>query len=138
VSNTRRTPEELVETYPTIDGLVLCARFFRTYRRVTPDGFEDNFALFYPSRLLLSYGLRSSFENAGGAVVVNVSGPGHDTPIDWDDLQSSRNYDGVRAMFMTGRFKRPARSHVRRAPRQRRQAQVRAVPSGDDLDGLRR
>ncbi|HEY0813982.1 MAG TPA: SDR family NAD(P)-dependent oxidoreductase [Pseudonocardia sp.] len=104
VANARGTARELVETYPTIDGLILCARFFRTYRRVTADGFEDNFALFYLSRLLLSYGLLTSFENAGGAVVVNVCGPGHDTPIDWDDLQSSRDYDGVRAMFMTGRL----------------------------------
>ncbi|MFI1728603.1 SDR family NAD(P)-dependent oxidoreductase [Streptomyces acidicola] len=104
VSDTRRVIGDLLETYPKIDGLVLCARFFRTHRRTTPDGFEDNFALFYLSRALLSYGLLSAFNKADGAVVVNVAGPGHDTPIDWDDLQSARDYDGVRAMFMTGRL----------------------------------
>lgn len=104
VADTRRTVGELLEAYPRIDGLVMCARFFRTYRAVTSDGFEDNFALFYLSRALFSYGLLGAFEKADGAVIVNVAGPGHDTPIDWDDLQSARNYDGVRAMFMTGRL----------------------------------
>jgi hypothetical protein len=37
-------------------------------------------------------------------VIVNVAGPGHDTPVAWDDLQSARQYDLVRAMFMTGRL----------------------------------
>lgn len=104
VADTRRVVGELLETYPEVDGLVLCARFFRTYRRTTAEGFEDNLALFYLSRVLLGHGLLSAFEKAGGAVVVNVAGPGHDTPIDWDDLQSTRDYDGVRAMFMTGRL----------------------------------
>ncbi|WP_424532676.1 SDR family NAD(P)-dependent oxidoreductase [Sphaerisporangium viridialbum] len=104
VSDTRRVVGDLLEAYPRIDGLVMCARFFRTYRSVTPDGFEDNFALFYLSRVLFGYGLLGAFEKAHGAVVVNVAGPGHDTPIDWDDLQSARQYDGVRAMFMTGRL----------------------------------
>ncbi len=104
VSNTRQTVSDLLEAYPRIDGLVLCARFFRTYRSVTSEGFEDNFALFYLSRALLSYGLLPSFDKSDGAVIINAAGPGHDTPIDWDDLQSARNYDGVRAMFMTGRL----------------------------------
>ncbi|MBA2813712.1 SDR family NAD(P)-dependent oxidoreductase [Streptomyces sp. KM273126] len=104
VADTRRVVGDLLKVYPKIDGLVMCARFFRTYRRTTFDGFEDNFALFYLSRVLLSYGLLSAFEQADGAVVMNVAGPGHDTPIEWDDLQSARDYDGVRAMFMTGRL----------------------------------
>ncbi|WP_331748888.1 SDR family NAD(P)-dependent oxidoreductase [Streptomyces chartreusis] len=104
VSNTRKTVSDLLDAYPKIDGLVLCARFFRTHRAVTSEGFEDNFALFYLSRVLLSYGLLSAFEKADGAVVVNAAGPGHDTPIEWDDLQSARHYDGVQAMFMTGRL----------------------------------
>lgn len=104
MSNTRQTVSDLLEAYPRIDGLVLCARFFRTYRSVTSEGFEDNFALFYLSRALLSYGLLPSFDKSDGAVIINAAGPGHDTPIDWDDLQSARNYDGVRAMFMTGRL----------------------------------
>ncbi|WP_237109623.1 SDR family NAD(P)-dependent oxidoreductase [Nonomuraea sp. MG754425] len=104
VSNTRRTVDMLAEEYPAIDGVVLCARFMRSHRSVTAEGFEDNFALFYLSRLLMSYGLLGPLEKADQPVIVNVAGPGHDTPVAWDDLQSTRQYDLVHAMFMTGRL----------------------------------
>ncbi|MER5767864.1 SDR family NAD(P)-dependent oxidoreductase [Streptomyces sp. NPDC001985] len=104
VSETRRTVQELAEAHPRIDGLVFCARFFRSERHVTSEGFEHNFALFYLSRLLFGSGLREALERGRQPVIVNVAGPGHDTPIDWDDLQTARDYDGVRAMFVTGRF----------------------------------
>ncbi|WP_427889159.1 SDR family NAD(P)-dependent oxidoreductase [Kribbella sp. GL6] len=104
VSENRRVVEELVADWPVIDGLVLCARFMRSRRAVTAEGFEDNFALFYLSRLLMSYGLVGPLEKAERPVIVNVAGPGHDTPIAWDDLQSARQYDLVQAMFMTGRL----------------------------------
>lgn len=104
VSDTRRAVAQVLNVAPAIDGLLLCARYFRTRRRVTPEGFEDNFALFYLSRLLLGYGLLDAFRRADRPVVVNAAGPGHDTPIAWDDLQSAKRYDGVDAMFMTGRL----------------------------------
>lgn len=104
VSNTRRTVDEIAEAYPAIDGVVLCARFMRSYRSVTAEGFEDNFALFYLSRLLFSYGLLGPLEKADRPAIVNVAGPGHDTPVAWNDLQSARRYDLVHAMFMTGRL----------------------------------
>ncbi|WP_329096423.1 SDR family NAD(P)-dependent oxidoreductase [Actinomadura citrea] len=104
VSNTRRTVDKLTEEHPAIDGVVLCARFIRSHRSVTAEGLESNFALFYLSRLLLGYGLLGPLEKADRPVIVNVAGPGHDMPVAWDDLQSTRQYDLVRAMFMTGRL----------------------------------
>lgn len=104
VATSREVVARVLDAHPALDGLVLCARYFRTYRAVTAEGFEDNFALFYLSRLVLGYGLRPALEKADRPVIVNVAGPGHDTPIAWDDLQSARGYDGVRAMFMAGRL----------------------------------
>ncbi|MBB6673841.1 SDR family NAD(P)-dependent oxidoreductase [Cohnella nanjingensis] len=104
MSSTERTVRDVIKAYPRIDGLVLCARYFRTHRSVTSEGFEDNFALFYLSRVLFSYGLLGALERSDSPVIVNVAGPGHDTPIDWEDLQSAKQYDGVNAMFVTGRF----------------------------------
>ncbi|MEU9871671.1 SDR family NAD(P)-dependent oxidoreductase [Actinomadura sp. NPDC048021] len=104
VSNTRHTVDRLTEEHPAIDGVVLCARFMRSRRSVTAEGLESNFALFYLSRLLLGYGLLGPLEKADRPVIVNVAGPGHDTPVAWDDLQSIRQYDLVHAMFMTGRL----------------------------------
>lgn len=104
LSSTREAIERIATAYPAIDGLVLCARFFRTHRWETAEGFEHNFALFYLSRLLFSNGLQPCLEKAEHPVIINVAGPGHDTPIAWEDLQSVRRYDGVYAMFMTGRL----------------------------------
>ncbi|QFU92595.1 SDR family NAD(P)-dependent oxidoreductase [Amycolatopsis sp. YIM 10] len=104
MSNTREAAEEIAATHQEIDGLVLCARFFQTRRTVTEEGLEHNFALFYLSRAVLGEGLAGPLGRAERAVVVNVAGPGHDTPIDWEDLQSTRDYDGVRAMFQAGRL----------------------------------
>ncbi|MEV0051228.1 SDR family NAD(P)-dependent oxidoreductase [Saccharopolyspora shandongensis] len=103
VAESRRIIRELTEKHPEIDGLVLCARYFQTRRTVTPEGFEHNFALFYLSRFLLSHGMIGALAKGDRPVVVNVAGPGQDTPIDWADLQNE-NYDGVRAMFATGRY----------------------------------
>jgi NAD(P)-dependent dehydrogenase (short-subunit alcohol dehydrogenase family) len=104
VSESKRVVAEITEAHPEIDGLVLCARYFRATRRVTPEGFEDNFALNYLSRLVFSFGLRDAMERTDRPIVVNVAGPGHDTLIDWDDLQTARNYSGMRAMFAAGRY----------------------------------
>ncbi|MEW9555181.1 SDR family NAD(P)-dependent oxidoreductase [Nonomuraea sp. NPDC050783] len=104
VAATRHTLDRLTDQHPVIDGVVLCARFMHSRRTETEEGLEHNFALFYLSRLLLSYGLLGPLRNADRPVIVNVAGPGHDTPITWDDLQSTRHYDLVGAMFMTGRL----------------------------------
>ncbi|MFI0467283.1 SDR family NAD(P)-dependent oxidoreductase [Saccharopolyspora sp. 5N102] len=103
VAENRRIIRELTEKHPEVDGLVLCARFFQTRRKVTPEGFEHNFALFYLSRFLLSHGMIGALAKGDRPVIVNVAGPGQDFPIDWADLQNE-NYDGVRAMFATGRY----------------------------------
>ncbi|RKN05399.1 SDR family NAD(P)-dependent oxidoreductase [Streptomyces radicis] len=103
MSETRRALAAL-EAHPRVDGLVLCARYFRIRRVVTEEGLEHNFALFYLSRALIGEGLVDALAAGGDAVVVNVAGPGHPTPIAWDDLQSARAYDGVRAMFQAGRL----------------------------------
>lgn len=104
MSSTKSTISDVIKAYPKIDGLVLCARYFRQYRSVTSEGFEDNFALFYLSRVLFVYGLLNALERADRPVIVNVAGPGHETLIDWEDLQSTKQYDGVNAMFVTGRL----------------------------------
>ncbi|MEV0681996.1 SDR family NAD(P)-dependent oxidoreductase [Actinosynnema sp. NPDC050436] len=104
VATNRRVVASILEHHPAVDGLVLCARFIRSYRAVTTEGLEDNFALLYLSRVLFGYGLRPALENAARPVIVNVAGPGHDTPVAWDDLQSARDYDGVRAMFLASRL----------------------------------
>ncbi|WNF30952.1 SDR family NAD(P)-dependent oxidoreductase [Streptomyces sp. C11-1] len=105
VSENERVVQEIEERFPVVDALVLCARFFRSYRRVTSEGFEHNFALYYLSRFLLGYGLVGLLEKAPSPVIMNVAGPGVDAGgIHWNDLGFEHGYDGWAAMFQGGKL----------------------------------
>lgn len=100
VAENRRVIDEINDRHAAVHALVLCARYFRSTRFVTPEGFEGTFALEYLSRFLLSHGLDRP------RVIVNVSGPAPGTPvgrIHWDDLTLKRGYDGVAAQMQAGR-----------------------------------
>jgi NAD(P)-dependent dehydrogenase (short-subunit alcohol dehydrogenase family) len=102
VAENNRTIDWIAERYPAIDVLVLGARYHRSTRVETPDGFESNFALFYLSRFLLSHGLVSVLRRAEHATVLNFGGSGLTGPVRWDDLQLRRNYPGTGALGHSG------------------------------------
>ncbi|WP_432841659.1 SDR family NAD(P)-dependent oxidoreductase [Dactylosporangium sp. CA-092794] len=104
VAENRRLLEQISQRYPVIDVLVLGARYHRSTRTVTPEGFETNFALFYLSRFLLGHGLTGPLSRAEHPVVLNFGAAGQTGPIRWDDLQLERDYHGVRAMGHAGRL----------------------------------
>lgn len=100
VAENRRVIEEINDRYPAVHALVLCARYFRSTRFATAEGFEGAFALEYLSRFLFSHGLDRP------RVIVNVSGPVPGVPvgrIHWNDLMLERGYDGVAAQMQAGR-----------------------------------
>jgi NAD(P)-dependent dehydrogenase (short-subunit alcohol dehydrogenase family) len=100
-----RVVDEIATQFPVVDALALCARYFRSYRRVTSEGIEHNFALYYLSRYLLGYGLVDQLEKSESPVIMNIAGPGV-TPgaMQWDDLQMEHGYDGWSAMFQGGKL----------------------------------
>ncbi|MFG2376888.1 SDR family NAD(P)-dependent oxidoreductase [Streptomyces sp. NPDC048504] len=103
VAENRRVLDEIKASFPVVDALVLCARFFRSDRFQTADGYENTFALEYLSRYLLSHGLTETLEKSEAPVIVNVAGPGIQKPgIRWQDLQSERGYNGVGAQMQAG------------------------------------
>ncbi|NKY59638.1 SDR family NAD(P)-dependent oxidoreductase [Nocardia flavorosea] len=105
VSENHRILERLRTAYPVIDILVLGARFYRSARSVTPEGFEASFALFYLSRHLLTYGSAGSLERAETPVILDLSGPGGDlSRIRWDDLQFAKAYDPDAVMHQCGKL----------------------------------
>jgi NAD(P)-dependent dehydrogenase (short-subunit alcohol dehydrogenase family) len=97
-----RLIDRLSAQFDSLDVLVLAARYHRSARVETPDGFEANFALFYLSRYLLSHGLVGPLSRSGSAVILNFGGAGLTGPPRWDDLQLSRHYHGVAAMGHAG------------------------------------
>jgi NAD(P)-dependent dehydrogenase (short-subunit alcohol dehydrogenase family) len=105
ISENQRVIEEIRTRFARVDVLVLCARYFRSYRTVTREGFEHNFALYYLSRFLLGYGLISLLEKAEHPVIMNIAGPGVAAgSIQWNDLGLEHGYDGWSAMFQGGKL----------------------------------
>ncbi|MFB9660162.1 SDR family NAD(P)-dependent oxidoreductase [Glycomyces mayteni] len=104
VAENRRVIDLLASRFGAIDALIMCARYFRSRRHETPEGFEACFALEYLSRFQLSHGLLDRLEAAPAPVVLNVSGPGAPKPeIRWDDPGFHRGYSGMEAQFHAGR-----------------------------------
>ncbi|MEU7870334.1 SDR family NAD(P)-dependent oxidoreductase [Dactylosporangium sp. NPDC049140] len=98
VAGNRHVIDWITERYATIDVLILGARFHRSTRVETADGFESNFALYYLSRYLLSHGLADPLRRAEHPVVLNFGGAGLTGPVRWDDLQLHRDYPGTGAL----------------------------------------
>lgn len=104
VQGNLRLVTELSTRIDALDVLVLGARYHRSTRVLTSDGFESNFALFYLSRYLLSHGLAGLLSRADRPVVLNFGAAGLTGPVRWDDLQLERDYHGVAAMGHAGRL----------------------------------
>ena len=75
VAENRRVVDLLTSRYEAIDALVLCARYFRSHRHETPEGFEACFALEYLSRFLLGHQLLglALVEDAGVANTIWIA-----------------------------------------------------------------
>ncbi|MGW1741914.1 SDR family NAD(P)-dependent oxidoreductase [Nocardia sp. NPDC001965] len=105
VAENHRVIHRLTTAHPVVDTLILGARYYRSTRAVTAEGFEASFALFYLSRYLLTHGLAGQLGRATTPVVLDLSGPGGDlTRIDWDDLQSERSYHPDAVMHQCGKL----------------------------------
>jgi NAD(P)-dependent dehydrogenase (short-subunit alcohol dehydrogenase family) len=86
----RRLAAELLEAYPRIDVLANNAGAMFTSRHVTPDGFEQTFALNHLAPFLLTNLLLQRLTASGGRVVTTASDAHRGGVLDLDDLQSER------------------------------------------------
>lgn len=104
IAEVRRVAALIADTHDSVDALGLFANRLHADRRVTAEGLEYTFALYYLSRYLLAETLRPLFERSPNPVIVNVSGVGNTAGgIDWEDPQSTRRYGLVRAQLQAGR-----------------------------------
>ena len=86
----RRFAAELLEGYPRIDVLANNAGAMFTSRHVTPDGFEQTFALNHLGPFLLTNLLLERLTASRGRVVTTASDAHRGGVLDLDDLQSER------------------------------------------------
>jgi NAD(P)-dependent dehydrogenase (short-subunit alcohol dehydrogenase family) len=97
----RRLAVELLDRYPRIDVLANNAGALFTSRHVTPDGFEQTFALNHLSAYLLTTLLLARLAESGARVVTTASDAHKGGVLDLDDLQAEH-----------GRY-RPGRAYAR-------------------------
>lgn len=98
VAETRRVAAEIAAAEARVDVLINNAGALFASRRVTPDGLELTFATNHLAYVLLTHGLRERLAAGAPARVVNTSSDAHRRArLDFDDLQSARDYRGLAA-----------------------------------------
>jgi NAD(P)-dependent dehydrogenase (short-subunit alcohol dehydrogenase family) len=90
LDDVRRLAAELAEAHPVIDVLANNAGAMFTSRHVTPDGFEQTFALNHLAPFLLTNLLLPQLRAGAGRVVTTTSDLHRGAHLDLDDLQSER------------------------------------------------
>ena len=94
MDDVRRLAVELLEAHPRIDVLANNAGAMFTSRHVTPDGFEQTFALNHLAWFLLTNLLLERLTASRGRVVTTASDAHKGGLVDLDDLQSERGRFG--------------------------------------------
>jgi retinol dehydrogenase 14 len=94
----RRLADAVLDAYPRLDVLVNNVGGSWNTRHVTPDGLERTFAVNHLAAFLLTNLLLDRLKASAPARVVTVSSAAQSTgAIDFDDLQSERDYSERRA-----------------------------------------
>jgi NAD(P)-dependent dehydrogenase (short-subunit alcohol dehydrogenase family) len=92
-----RVAGEIAALQPRIDVLINNAGAMFQERGVTEDGLERSFALNHMSYFVLTNRLKDRLVAAGPARIVNTASGAHQgQSLDFADLQSERNYRGLR------------------------------------------
>jgi NAD(P)-dependent dehydrogenase (short-subunit alcohol dehydrogenase family) len=96
LAGVRRLADELLERYERIDVLANNAGALFTSRRVTPDGYEQTFALNHLAPFLLTSLLIERLRESGARVVTTASDAHTSGALDLDDLQCERSFRAMR------------------------------------------
>src|ERR1700738_1716421 len=98
ISEMKRVAVEIASQEPRIDVLINNAGALFASRRLTEDGLECTFALNHMAYFVLTEGLRERLLAAGVARIINTASASHQgATLDFDDLQSARNFGAVKA-----------------------------------------
>jgi NAD(P)-dependent dehydrogenase (short-subunit alcohol dehydrogenase family) len=91
----KRVAAAIAAAEPRIDVLINNAGAMFGTRQVTPDGFERTFALNHLAYYVVTCGLKGSLIAGAPARIVSTASDAHrGNQLDFNDLQSARNYRG--------------------------------------------
>jgi NAD(P)-dependent dehydrogenase (short-subunit alcohol dehydrogenase family) len=95
LSQVRRLAAELLKAAPRIDVLINNAGAIFAKRETTVDGMERTFALNHMAYFLLTALLLDRLKASAPSRIVNVASEAHrNAALDFNDLQTERNYSG--------------------------------------------
>ena len=98
----KRVAAEIAAAEPRIDVLISNAGAIFGSRRLTEDGLERTFALNHVAYFVLAHGLRERLLASAPARVVNTASDAHrGNRLDFDDLQSARDYSAFKVYGRT-------------------------------------
>jgi NAD(P)-dependent dehydrogenase (short-subunit alcohol dehydrogenase family) len=94
----KRVAAQVAEHEPRIDVLINNAGALFATRRLTEDGLEYTFALNHMAYFVVTEGLRERLSASGPARIINTASAAHEgATLDFDDLQSAKNFGGMKA-----------------------------------------
>ncbi len=97
MAETRKVGAAIAASEPRIDVLINNAGALFSQRQVTPEGLELTFALNHMAYFVLTETLREKLVASAPARIVSTSSAAHqDVSLEFDDLQSSKGYNGLR------------------------------------------
>jgi NAD(P)-dependent dehydrogenase (short-subunit alcohol dehydrogenase family) len=97
MAETRKVGVAIAASEPRIDVLINNAGALFSHRRVTSEGVELTFALNHMAYFVLTEALRETLIASAPARIVSTSSTAHQgASLDFDDLQSARNYSGFK------------------------------------------
>jgi len=94
----KRVAAQIADREQRIDVLINNAGALFARRRLTRDGLEFTFALNHMAYFVLTEGLRKRLLASRPARIINTASAAHqDATLDFDDLQSAKNYRALKA-----------------------------------------
>lgn len=95
IAEMKRVAGEIAAAEPRVDVLINNAGALFSSRQVTADGIERTFATNHMSYFVVTLGLAERLRATPGARVINTSSDAHKgRHLDFDDLQSTKDYRG--------------------------------------------
>ena len=95
IADTQRVAAEIAAAEPRIDVLINNAGALFSHRQVTPEGLEKTFAVNHMAYFVLTEGLRERLAASAPARIVSTASAAHlGAVLDFDDLQSEKDYSG--------------------------------------------
>lgn len=99
ISEVMRISKLFLSKYNHLDVLILCAFQMQPERKITSEGFEKTFALYYLSRFALLQYLDSIIGIKGETRIIDFAIPGQNYgEIDFSDMNMEKNYSAMNAL----------------------------------------